>query len=66
MLNAGGSVEHASAVLRGEQRARDFVAALRVNLSTGDELTAHVEAIRDRRELSSFCRCLQKIIEQAR
>jgi hypothetical protein len=59
-----GVAGHTLAVLAGEKRAADFVAALR-DPTTGDELSAAIERIHDRRELASFCRFLQKHFERA-
>ena len=39
--------ERAAAIIRGEDRCRDFLSALRTNLTSGDELAALVEAMMD-------------------
>ena len=53
----------AEAHLRGEQRARDLLAALRVSLTDGDELLRVILAC-PAEELPGLCRGLQKHVEQ--
>ena len=56
-------IEQAEAHLRGEQRARDLLAVLRVGLTGGDELLRVILAC-PADELRGLCRGLQKHIEQ--
>jgi hypothetical protein len=52
--------EQAAAVIRGAERAEDFLTALRVCLYGGDELLAILDSIGDHDELEGFARVLQK------
>lgn len=56
-------IEQAEAHLRGEQRARDLLAVLRVSLTDGDELLRVIRAC-PADELPGLCRGLQKSIER--
>ena len=56
-------IEQAEAHLRGEQRARDLLAALRVSLTDGDELLRVILAC-PADELRGACRSLQKHLER--
>ena len=54
-------IEQAEAHLRGEQRARDLLAALRVSLTDGDELLRVILACQAD-ELPGLCRLIQKCL----
>lgn len=53
----------AEAHLRGEQRARDLLAVLRVSLTDGDELLRVIRTC-PAEELPGLCRGIQKHVEQ--
>ncbi len=56
-------IEQAEAHLRGEQRARDLLAALRVSLCGGDELLQVIRTC-PADELPGLARVLQKCLDR--
>ena len=65
VFNASASSEQASATIRGEARAREFLRTLSRILGDGDELGRAVSAIDDPAERVGFFRYVQKCIERA-
>ena len=57
-------IEQAEAHLRGEQRARDLLAALRVSPTDGDELLRVILAC-PADELPGLCRVIQKCLDRS-
>jgi hypothetical protein len=64
IVSTVGATEYASAVIRGEQKARDFLHTLRCVLGGGDELARAVQALEGDAETLGFCRVIQKFVER--